>query len=166
MLTPQFFSDLLNFTDVETFEIASDAFLTLKELLTKHPGPSSVYMSANSAPFFAAFNTKLLVSPNYVTRRQSLKLLSDLLLTPGNVELMMAYIRLVSPARSRASLLLWQRRTHGELCALCSDVSHLALMMKLLRDESRSIAFEAFHIFKACRPLPTPRCRSRFSRAP
>jgi calcium binding protein 39 len=49
------------------------------------------------------------------------QLLGELLLTPGNVEVMMRYI---------------------------NDVSHLILIMTLLRDASRSIQFEAFHIFK------------------
>ena len=49
------------------------------------------------------------------------QLLGELLLTPGNVEVMMRYI---------------------------GDVEHLMLIMMLLRDTSRSIQFEAFHIFK------------------
>ena len=44
-----------------------------------------------------------------------------MLLTSGNVEVMMRYI---------------------------GEVTHLMLVMTLLRDPSRSIQFEAFHIFK------------------
>jgi len=50
-----------------------------------------------------------------------LQLLGELLLTPGNVEPMMRYI---------------------------ADVEHLKLIMNLLRDPSRSIQYEAFHLFK------------------
>jgi calcium binding protein 39 len=121
-------------------------------VLSRHGTLTSTFLVDQTAPFFTAFNTKLLSSSNYVTRRQSLKvrathaaaltsctsmlvlsarctrllplrvqLLGELLLTPGNVEVMMRYI---------------------------NDVSHLILIMQLLRDASRSIQFEAFHIFK------------------
>jgi hypothetical protein len=65
--------DLLAYTDVPTFEVASDAFLTFKELLGRHPGVTGAFLLAQSAPFFAAYNGKLLASQNYVTRRQSIK---------------------------------------------------------------------------------------------
>lgn len=121
MLQSKFFNELLAYTDVDTFEIASDAFLSFKELLTKHQDMANSFMLNNRASFFSSFNTKLLTSSNYVTRRQSLKLLGELLLSSGNLDLMMAYI---------------------------NELPHLMLIMQLLRDESRSIAFEAFHIFK------------------
>lgn len=146
MLDTPIFYDLLRYTDVATFEVASDAFLSFRELLTKHAALTSAFLLDQADPFFASYNKDLLSSTNYVTRRQSLKvramrpsagvtetnltqprpgclaqLLGELLLTPGNVEVMMLYI---------------------------SDVSHLMLIMTLLRDASRSIQFEAFHIFK------------------
>ncbi len=40
-----------------------------------------------------------------------------------------------------------------------SEVDNLKLMMVLLKDQSRSIQFEAFHVFKA-RPCCTPACLS------
>ena len=63
-------------------------------------------------------------------RRRRRQLLSEVLLAPSNMGVMMAYI---------------------------SDVTHLMLIMQLLRDESKSIAFEAFHIFKARNPPPSLR---------
>jgi calcium binding protein 39 len=65
--------------------------------------------------------TKLLTSPNYVTRRQSLKMLGELLLDRSNFGVMTRYI---------------------------SDADNLKLMMMMLRDKSKSIQFEAFHVFK------------------
>jgi len=70
--------------------------------------------------FFENYTT-LLNSPNYVTRRQSLKLLGELLLDRANFNIMTKYI---------------------------SDQQNLKLMMTLLRDKSRNIQFEAFHVFK------------------
>lgn len=50
-----------------------------------------------------------------------LQLLGELLLNRANVKVMMHYV---------------------------SDVNNLKLMMILLKDNSRSIQFEAFHVFK------------------
>jgi len=52
------------------------------------------------------------------------QLLSELLLGPNNVRLMMRYV---------------------------SDVQNLMQMMNMLKDTSRSIQFEAFHVFKVRR---------------
>ncbi|XP_038591335.1 guanine nucleotide exchange factor DBS-like [Micropterus salmoides] len=64
---------------------------------------------------------KLLHSENYVTKRQSLKLLGELLLDRHNFTVMTRYI---------------------------SKPENLKLMMNLLRDKSPNIQFEAFHVFK------------------
>jgi len=63
----------------------------------------------------------LLNSENYVTKRTSLKLLGELLLDRTNFHVMTKYI-----AQSK----------------------NLMLMMNLLRDPSKNIQFEAFHVFK------------------
>ncbi|GAX75482.1 hypothetical protein CEUSTIGMA_g2925.t1 [Chlamydomonas eustigma] len=110
------------FEKVETpnFEIASDAFSTFKDLLTRHKGVVALYLQEHYAEFFAAY-MKLLQSSNYVTRRQSLKLLGEMLLDRSNVKVMVKFV---------------------------SEVPHLMQMMMLLKDQSRSIQFEAFHVFK------------------
>lgn len=64
---------------------------------------------------------QLLISENYVTRRQSLKLLGEILLDRANFDVMARYI---------------------------SNSEHLKLLMNLLRDKSRNIQLEAFHVFK------------------
>jgi len=73
LLSSPVFYELLAFTDVQTFEVASDAFLTFKELLTRHAGLASAFLLLHSDAFFKAYNNTLLASTNYVTRRQSLK---------------------------------------------------------------------------------------------
>jgi len=78
------------------------------------------FLEKNYDQFFEHY-TGLLNSGNYVTRRQSLKLLGELLLDRANFNIMTKYI---------------------------SDQPNLKLMMMLLRDKSRSIQFEAFHVFK------------------
>jgi calcium binding protein 39 len=63
----------------------------------------------------------LLHSPNYVTKRQSLKLLGEILLDRTNFNVMTRYI---------------------------SSEENLKDMMNLLKDKSKNIQFEAFHVFK------------------
>lgn len=63
----------------------------------------------------------LLHSPNYVTKRQSLKLLGEILLDRTNFNVMTRYI---------------------------SNEDNLKDMMNLLKDKSKNIQFEAFHVFK------------------
>lgn len=106
--------------EVTNFEVASDAFTTFKDLLTRHKGLVAMFLSQNYDEFFQSY-TKLLQSENYVTRRQSLKLLGELLLDRTNTRIMVKYVR---------------------------DPDNLKLMMILLKEEARSIQFEAFHVFK------------------
>eukprot|EP01119_Soliformovum_irregulare_P008730 TRINITY_DN21835_c0_g1_i1.p1 TRINITY_DN21835_c0_g1~~TRINITY_DN21835_c0_g1_i1.p1 ORF type:complete len:336 (-),score=104.68 TRINITY_DN21835_c0_g1_i1:46-1053(-) len=108
------------YVEVSNFDVASDAFATFKELLTKHKPLVAEFLEKNYDQFFESY-IGLLNSQNYVTRRQSLKLLGELLLDRANFNIMTKYI---------------------------SESSNLKLMMMLLRDPSRSIQFEAFHVFK------------------
>eukprot|EP01111_Echinosteliopsis_oligospora_P001011 TRINITY_DN1129_c0_g1_i1.p1 TRINITY_DN1129_c0_g1~~TRINITY_DN1129_c0_g1_i1.p1 ORF type:complete len:335 (+),score=88.48 TRINITY_DN1129_c0_g1_i1:113-1117(+) len=112
--------DFFTLVEDPNFDIASDAFSTFKELLTKHKAISAEFLEKNYDLVFEKY-TQLLNSQNYVTKRQSLKLLGELLLDRSNFNIMTRYI---------------------------SSSSNLKLMMTLLRDKSRSIQFEAFHVFK------------------
>jgi hypothetical protein len=58
-----------------------------------------------------------------VTKRQSLKLLGEILLDRANFNVMTKYI---------------------------ANEANLKMMMNLLRDKSKNIQFEAFHVFKVC----------------
>ena len=114
------FAKMLEYMQAASFEIASDAAASFREILTRHKALISEYFESNHVAFFGAYN-QMLEKGNYVTRRQSLKLLSELLLDRANLSSMLRYI---------------------------GDVENLCLMMNLLRDEARSIQFEAFHVFK------------------
>jgi len=102
------------------FDVASDAFSTFKEILTRHKALVAEFLESQYDKFFNEY-ARLLSSANYVTKRQSLKLLGELLLDRANFNVMTRYI---------------------------AASSNLKLMMTLLRDKSRSIQFEAFHVFK------------------
>jgi len=120
ILASPIFWKFFKYVEVANFDVASDAFTTLKDVLTKHKTLVAEFLEKNYDQFFE-FYTSLLNSANYVTRRQSLKLLGELLLDRANFNIMTKYI---------------------------SDQPNLKLMMNLLRDKSRSIQFEAFHVFK------------------
>lgn len=107
-------------SDLTNFDVASDAFTTLKELLRRHKQMVAEFLSQNFSRFFVLYEG-LLTSDNYVTRRQSLKLLGEMLLDRANVAVMMRFI---------------------------GDVANLRLMMTLLKDNTKSIQYEAFHVFK------------------
>ncbi|KAH6755533.1 Mo25 family protein [Perilla frutescens var. hirtella] len=114
------FELFFKFVELPTFDVASDSFSTFKDLLTKHPTAVAEYLATHYNEFFEQYE-KLLTSANYVTRRQSLKLLSDFLLEPPSTQIMKRYI---------------------------AEVRHLKVMMTLLKDSSKNIQLSAFHIFK------------------
>ncbi|KAG1342182.1 hypothetical protein COCNU_05G004110 [Cocos nucifera] len=105
-----------------------------KELLTRHKSTVAEFLSKNydwvelmetdsnqGSEFFNEFNSKLLESPNYITRRQAIKLLGDMLLDRSNSAVMMRYV---------------------------SSKDNLMILMNLLRESSKNIQIEAFHVFK------------------
>lgn len=85
------FYKFFTYLDLPTFDIASDAFATYKELLTRHKGVVAEFLEKNYDLFFEKY-TGLLNSTNYVTKRQSLKLLGELLLDRANFSIMTRYI--------------------------------------------------------------------------
>eukprot|EP00128_Syssomonas_multiformis_P014129 Colp12_sorted_trinity150504_noHs@4704 len=122
VLYSEAFYKFFEYVEMSTFDIASDAFATFKDLLTKHKALCAEFLEKNYDKFFSAgLYTKLLNSENYVTKRQSLKLLGELLLDRSNFNIMTKYI---------------------------SSPDNLKLMMNMLRDKSKNIQFEAFHVFK------------------
>ena len=79
--------------------------------------------------FFSKYNTMLISSESYVTKRQSIKLLGEILLDRANYSVMTQYV------------------DSGE---------HLKIIMKLLRDDRRMINYEGFHVFKVCPQIFNP----------
>lgn len=63
----------------------------------------------------------LIQSESYVTKRQSIKLLGEILLDRANYNVMTQYV---------------------------DSGDHLKIIMKLLRDDRRMINYEGFHVFK------------------
>jgi len=127
------FYKLFEYVESPFFDVASDAFASLKELLTRHKQRVALVLDEQYTDFFTHYHA-LLRSDNYVTRRQSLKLLGEVLLDRSNFAIMTRYI---------------------------SSSDHLKTIMILLRDRSSSIQYEAFHVFKifVANPNKEPRVR-------
>eukprot|EP00026_Physarum_polycephalum_P008258 Phypoly_transcript_08338.p1 GENE.Phypoly_transcript_08338~~Phypoly_transcript_08338.p1 ORF type:complete len:312 (+),score=30.97 Phypoly_transcript_08338:268-1203(+) len=130
IITSERFWDFFKYVEVPNFDVASDAFATFKDLLTKHKGSSAEFLEKNYDRVFEKY-TLLLNSQNYVTRRQSLKLLGELLLdnNRSNFNIMTKYI---------------------------SSSSNLKLMMILLRDVSACALSPSLAIFLPRLALPLP----------
>ncbi len=118
--TPEVWDFFAKYVHLPNFDVASDAFSTVRELLTRDKAVAAEFLDAQYDLFFQHYEA-LLNSENYITRRLSLKLLGELLLDRSNFGTMMRYI---------------------------SSKSNLKTMMNLLRDPSSNIQYEAFHVFK------------------
>ncbi|KAK9706322.1 hypothetical protein RND81_07G116500 [Saponaria officinalis] len=121
VLESQHLTKFFDFIQLPHFDIAADAAATFKELMTRHKSTVAEFLSKNYEWFFVDYNTKLLESSNYITRRQAVKLLGDMLLDRSNSATMTIYV---------------------------SSWVNLRVLMNLLRESSKSIQIEAFHVFK------------------
>ncbi|KAL9129320.1 MAG: hypothetical protein Q9217_002191 [Psora testacea] len=110
-----------HYIDKLAFEASTDAFTTFRDILTKHKTLVSQYLDINFDLFFERFNKVLMGSDSYVTKRQSIKLLGEILLDRANYNVMTAYV------------------DKGE---------HLKLCMVLLKDDRKMVQYEGFHVFK------------------
>ncbi|ONM24772.1 Putative MO25-like protein [Zea mays] len=130
VLESEHMKKFFDYIQLPNFDIASDASATFKELLTRHKATVAEFLSNNYDWFFEEFNSRLLSSTNYITKRQAIKLLGDMLLDRSNVAVMMRYV---------------------------SSKDNLMILMNLLRDSSKNIQIEAFHVFKVVNILVTNR---------
>ena len=133
------------FSQKANFDVASDAFDTLKLMVTRHKLLAAKFLEANYEPFFSKYN-QLILSENYVTQRQSIKVLFHLLII--SMQLL--------------SELLLERANYNIMIKYIGDAEHLKIMMNLLRAEKKTIQFESFHVFKifVANPNKTPAVQS------
>ncbi|XP_039828722.1 putative MO25-like protein At4g17270 isoform X2 [Panicum virgatum] len=125
------FELFFEYVELPNFDIASDALNTFKDLLTKHEAVVAEFLGSHYDQFFELYS-RLLLSTNYVTRRQAIKFLSEFLLEAPNSQIMKRYI---------------------------VEVRFLNIMIKLLKDSSKNIRICAFHVFKVFVANPNkPHC--------
>ena len=115
------FWNFFGWIDKSSFEISADAFDTFRLLLTKHKPLVSQYIGTNFDMFFERYNNVLIRSESYVTKRQSIKLLGEVLLDRQFYEVMTRYV----DSGDNLKLIMWQ-----------------------LKDDRRMVQYEGFHVFK------------------
>lgn len=120
MMSLQNFWLFVQYVDHSEFEVATDNFSTFQEYLRNFPDLTKNFILQNMDYFTKCING-LISSKNYVARRQSLRLLFQIIKQPRN---------------------------HPYLLEYTSSVDSLKLIMHLLRDKSKNIHYEAFQIFK------------------
>ncbi|KAF7803838.1 putative MO25-like protein [Senna tora] len=135
VLQPLHMNKFFDYIQLPNFDIAADAVATFKELLTRHKSTVAHFLSDNYEWFFAEYNSKLLESSNYITRRQAVKLLGDMLSEPKNSAVRKRYV---------------------------SSIDNLRILMNLLRESRKSIQIESFHIFKPISSAYLSRTEARF----
>jgi calcium binding protein 39 len=113
-------SRLLDLTQHQSFEVSSEAFSSLHDLLLSHKAVAVVHLGAHVEDFFGRFKS-MLESTSYTVQRQSLKLLGLVLLDSDFQDVMSAYTE---------------------------DVQFLKVHMNLFLDSSVRIKQDNFHLFK------------------
>eukprot|EP00933_Yihiella_yeosuensis_P065979 TRINITY_DN70012_c0_g1_i1.p1 TRINITY_DN70012_c0_g1~~TRINITY_DN70012_c0_g1_i1.p1 ORF type:complete len:379 (+),score=79.86 TRINITY_DN70012_c0_g1_i1:95-1231(+) len=113
---------LMSCASHELFDIASDSFASLRELLLRHKKVSAPYIKIHFDDFFKQFHGGFFnMEADYVTKRQALSLLGEMLLDPNFSKVMQRY---------------------------ASNPEFMKIVMNLLRDQSTLIKVGAFHLFK------------------
>lgn len=121
LVLEQHHEKFFDYANLASFDILSDAFSTFRDLMTRHKHVVRKFLEEHYQTFLKNYNERLIESENYVTKRQSIKLLSEVLLDKINFNVMSRYV---------------------------ADVDNLKVIMKLLGDRSAAITLEAFHVFK------------------
>ncbi|KAI8558101.1 hypothetical protein RHMOL_Rhmol04G0062600 [Rhododendron molle] len=91
------------------------------DLLTRHKSTVADFLLRNYQWFFREYNSRLLESPNYITRRHAVKLLGEILSDHSNSSVMVHYV---------------------------SSLDNMWVLMNLLRDSNKTIQLDAFQVFK------------------
>ncbi|XP_075494122.1 putative MO25-like protein At5g47540 isoform X2 [Primulina tabacum] len=120
-LKSQHVKKFFDYMQLPTFDVASDVAATFKELMTRHKSTVAEFLAANYGWFFADFNSKLLISSIYITRRYAVKLLGDILLDRSNTGVMINYV---------------------------SSKDNMRVLMNLRRESHKSIQVDAYRVFK------------------
>ncbi|KAG9626530.1 Mo25-like protein, partial [Aureobasidium melanogenum] len=125
------FWKFFDWIDKSLFEVSTDAFDTFRQILVRHKPMVAKYIDTNFDLFFDRYNNILIKSESYVTKRQSIKLLGEVLLDRQFYEIMTRYVE----SGDNLKLIMWQ-----------------------LKDDRKMVQYEAFHVFKifAANPNKSP----------
>lgn len=121
-LSDSLFWKYFSYVNIDSFEISTDAFTSLRDLLTLHEELVGSFLSKPSVTkkFISVMNSTI-SNGNYVTKREFTRLLGDLIMVKANYKMMTEYV---------------------------NDVENLKIIMLLLGDKSKNIQLEGFNVFK------------------
>ncbi|CAN1838235.1 Putative MO25-like protein At5g47540 [Linum perenne] len=131
------------YVQLPNFEIASVAQATFKELLTRHKSTVAEFLVSSYDWFFQEYNSQLLESKEYITRRYAVKLLGDMLLDRSNSAVMVRYVS--SLDNMRILMNLFRVSLISRLILIRTLLSYRAICSQ---EEKKSIQMETFHVFK------------------
>lgn len=114
------FWNMFKYAQSPVFEIATDTFVTLQTLLTAHRKLAAEFLAKNCEDVTTNINL-LMRLDNYVTKRQSVRLLLELVMQKLNQQFLMHYF---------------------------DSASSLKVIMLLLSDKLKNMQLEGFHVFK------------------
>lgn len=114
------FWNFFKYAQNSIFEVATDTFVTMNALLTTHKKLVADFLAKNCELFTQMINS-LIKSNNYVTKRQSVRLLTELVMLKLNQQFLMFYF---------------------------DNTTSLKIIMMLLSDKLKNVQLEAFHVFK------------------
>lgn len=111
------------FARLPNFEISTESLQILNSIFTTHPNLVSkeFFCNEHNRAKFIRYINKLMAQGNYVTKRQSTKLLASLIIIRSNNQLMNQYI---------------------------DSADNLKLIMTLMTDKSKNLQLESFNVFK------------------
>lgn len=116
------FWDYFNYVNTDSFETSTDSFCTFSDLLTIHPRlVGEFFLNQSIIDRFIQGINGLITTGNYVTKRESVSLLSQLIMQKQNYGLMTNYV---------------------------NKPENLKIIMLLLSDRSKNIQLEGFNVFK------------------
>lgn len=114
------FWNVFKYVQLPVFEVATDSFATLQALLSTHKKLAGDFLAARCEAFAQSING-LMRLENYVTKRQAVRLLLDVVVQRLNVQFLKFYL---------------------------DDAALLKLVMLLLLDKLKNVQLESFHVFK------------------
>ncbi|KAG6748733.1 hypothetical protein POTOM_048666 [Populus tomentosa] len=141
VLGSEYMKKFFTYIQIPHYDIASDAQSTFKELLTRHRSTVAEFLSANYDWFFQGFNSQLLQSPSYITRRHAVKVIQDsqeqstFCIISYNVLQLLGYM-------------LLDRSNSAVMVRYVSSLENMRILMNLFRDSNKTMQLDTFHVFK------------------
>jgi hypothetical protein len=111
---------LIDLARHQSFDVASEAFGSLRRLLLAHPDVAAAYVGSHFEEFFGRYHVLVLVE-DYVTQRQALRLLGEVLSHSG---------------------------FEAVKCRYAGSAEFLQIQMNLLRHSSAAMQLEAYQVFR------------------